>query len=75
MFGNDITIPHLLIFFPLVAGLITFFIRKESSVKAWSLLSVILTLIISIASLYYRNDRALSGLNFNYSFWRERKLF
>jgi NADH-quinone oxidoreductase subunit M len=66
MFGNDITIPHLLIFFPLVAGLITFFIRKESAVKAWSLLSVILTLIISIASLYYRNDRALSGLTFNY---------
>ena len=66
MFGNDITIPHLLIFFPLVAGLITFFIKKETSVKAWSLLAVIITFLISLAILYYRNDRALSGLTFNY---------
>jgi NADH-quinone oxidoreductase subunit M len=66
MFGNVITIPHLLIFFPLIAGLITFFIRKESSVKAWSLFSVILTLLVSVASMYYRNNSQLSGLNFNY---------
>ncbi len=66
MFGNDITIPHLLIFFPLITGLITFFIRKEASVKAWSLLSVIITLFISVASIYFRNDKDLSGLAFNY---------
>jgi len=66
MFGNDITIPHLLIFFPLIAGLITFFIKKDTSVKAWSLFSVIVTLFISIASLYYSNNAALSGLTFNY---------
>lgn len=66
MFGNVITIPHLLIFFPLIAGLITFFIVKESSVKAWSLLSVILTLLVSIASLCYASSRELSGLTFNY---------
>lgn len=66
MFGNDITIPHLLIFFPLVAGLITFFIKNDASVKAWSFFSVIVTLFISVASLYYSNDAALSGLTFNY---------
>jgi NADH-quinone oxidoreductase subunit M len=66
MFGNDITIPHLLIFFPLIAGLITFFIRKDASVKAWSLFSTIITLLISFAGLYYRNNPALSGLTFNY---------
>ncbi|MEO6547277.1 MAG: NADH-quinone oxidoreductase subunit M [Ferruginibacter sp.] len=66
MFGNDITIPHLLIFFPLIAGLITFFIKSEGSVKAWSLFSVTITLFISIASLYYRNNNDLSGLSFNY---------
>ncbi len=66
MFGNDITIPHLLIFFPLIAGLITFFIKNDASVKAWSLFSVIVTLFISSASLYYSNDAALSGLTFNY---------
>ena len=66
MFGNDITIPHLLIFFPLIAGLITFFIKKDASVKTWSLFSVFITLFISIASLYYRNNAALSGMTFNY---------
>ncbi|MEP7141287.1 MAG: NADH-quinone oxidoreductase subunit M [Ferruginibacter sp.] len=66
MFGNDITIPHLLIFFPLVAGIITFFIRKDSLVKSWSLLAAIITLFISFASIYYRDNRELSGLGFNY---------
>ena len=42
MFGNSITIPHLLIFVPLIAGLLTFFIKKESGAKAWSLLAAIL---------------------------------
>lgn len=66
MFGNDITIPHLLIFFPLIAGLITFFIKNDTSVKGFSLVAVIITLFISIASLYYRNNAALSGNTFNY---------
>ena len=66
MFGNDITIPHLLIFFPLVAGVIAFVIKKDASVKAWSLFSAIITLMISLASLYYRNDMELNGLAFNY---------
>ncbi len=66
MLGNDITIPHLLIFFPLIAGLITFFLKNDVSVKAWSLFSVIVTLFISIASLYYSSSAALSGLTFNY---------
>lgn len=66
MFGNYITIPHLLIFFPLVAGLITFFIKKDTSVRLWSLLASIITLFISFAGLYYRNNVELSGLGFNY---------
>jgi NADH-quinone oxidoreductase subunit M len=66
MFGNNITIPHLLIFFPLVAGVITFVIKKDSSVKAWSLFSAVITLLISCASLYYKNDIDLNGLAFNY---------
>ena len=70
MFGNNITIPHLLIFFPLVAGLITFFIKKDSAVKSWSLLSAIITLAISAAGLYYREDAALSGLTYNYEWLR-----
>ena len=66
MFGNDITIPHLLIFFPLIAGLITFLIKKDASVKAWSLFSAVITLFISLASLYYSHNPDLNGLLFNY---------
>ena len=66
MFGNYITIPHLLVLFPLLAGIITFFVKKESTAKAWSLLSVAITLLISIASIYFRNNKELSGLTFNY---------
>lgn len=66
MFGNDITIPHLLIFFPLVAGLVSFLLKKESSAKLWSLLASLITLFISLAALYYRESPELSGLDFNY---------
>jgi NADH-quinone oxidoreductase subunit M len=66
MFGNYITIPHLLIFFPLVAGLLTFFIKKESAVKAWSLVAAMVTLAISVLSLIYSQNNELSGLTYNY---------
>jgi NADH-quinone oxidoreductase subunit M len=70
MFGNDITIPHLLIFFPLLAGVLTFFIKKESGAKAWSLLASIITLGISILSLVYVKRNDLSGLTFNYEWMK-----
>jgi NADH-quinone oxidoreductase subunit M len=66
MFGNYITIPHLLVLFPLLAGVLTFFIKKESSAKSFSLLAVMITLLISIASLYFHDNKELSGLTFNY---------
>jgi len=66
MFGNYITIPHLLIFFPLVSGLFTFVIEKESSAKAWSLFSAIITLVISFLSLVYSHNNELNGLTYNY---------
>ncbi len=70
MFGNYITIPHLLIFFPLVTGLFTFLIEKEAAVKAWSLFSAIVTLVISILSLVYSNNNELSGLTYNYEWMK-----
>lgn len=66
MFGNYITIPHLLIFIPLIAGLICFAIKKESIIKSWALLSSLLTLGVSLAGIYFADDKNLSGLNFGY---------
>lgn len=70
MFGNDITIPHLLIFFPLLAGLLTFFIKKESGARTWSLMASIITLGISILSLVFAKRDDLSGLTFNYEWMK-----
>ncbi len=70
MFGNYITIPHLLIFFPLITGLLAFMINKEASVKSWTLLSSLITMIISLAGVYFKDDAALSGITFNYEWMK-----
>ncbi|MBC7422535.1 MAG: NADH-quinone oxidoreductase subunit M, partial [Ferruginibacter sp.] len=62
----SVTFPHALIFFPLLAGLITFLFKKDAAVKSWALLSSIITLCISLASMLYVSNKALSGLAFNY---------
>ena len=62
----SVTFPHVLIFFPLLAGLITFLFKKDAAVKSWAFFSSIITLIVSLFSLYYASNKALSGLDFNY---------
>ena len=62
----SITFPHALIFFPLVAGIIAFLLKKDAAVKTWALLSSIITMCVSLLSIYYANNKALSGLAFNY---------
>jgi NADH-quinone oxidoreductase subunit M len=66
MFGNSITIPHLLIFIPVLAGLVAFFIKTEAGAKAWSLLAAFATLGVSIMSLVYSKNNELSGLTYSY---------
>jgi NADH-quinone oxidoreductase subunit M len=58
--------PELLIWSPLVAGLICFIIRNDKNSKAVALFSSLITLAISVASLAYAKDRQLSGLNDTY---------
>jgi NADH-quinone oxidoreductase subunit M len=53
MLGTYYTFPELLIWIPLVTGLITFFIKNNTSVKAWALISSLATLAVSVISLYY----------------------
>lgn len=66
MFGNYITLPHLLIFIPLLTGLIAFAIKKENQVKNWAVLSSLLTLSISLLSFYFSDNKDLSGQSFGY---------
>ena len=44
-------IPVLLIVIPLLSGLIAFAVKQEKSVKAWALLSSLVTLAISVAGI------------------------
>jgi NADH-quinone oxidoreductase subunit M len=66
MFGNYITIPHLLIIVPLLAGIVAFFIRDGQRVQNWSVFFSIITLGLAFLAIYYAGDEALSGRSFNY---------
>ena len=61
--GNYFSFPDLLIWLPLVAGIICFLCRKEQSAKTISILASLLVLGVSIASLFYTNDKKY--LHFN----------
>jgi NADH-quinone oxidoreductase subunit M len=63
----DVTnFPQLLIGVPLVAGVHIFFIKKESTAKAWALGASLITLLISLASIYYAEDKMMSGSLYSY---------
>jgi len=49
-------ITVLLIIVPLLAGVISFFIRDEKSVKSWALLSATATFVISLISLFQTSN-------------------
>ncbi len=64
-----ITFPELLIWFPLIAGLLALVIRKEKTVKTWAILSSLITLMISVASLYYADNGKYFYYNNVSYFW------
>ena len=66
MLGNYITLPHLLIFFPLLAGLFVCCFKNEATAKAASLIASLVTLFISLTSLHYASNAELNGLTYSY---------
>jgi NADH-quinone oxidoreductase subunit M len=61
-----IRFPELLIWSPLIAGLLCFIFKNDKHSKAVALFSSIVTLLISFASLIYADDKQLSGLRDSY---------
>src|SRR5688572_51776 len=49
-------IPVLLIVVPLVCGVISFFLRSESTVKTWALVSSLITLVVTLLSFSILNS-------------------
>lgn len=58
MLGTYFTFPELLIWIPFVTGLIAFFIKDAKGVKIFALIASLLTLCVSIISLFYSNVNA-----------------
>jgi NADH-quinone oxidoreductase subunit M len=57
MFAAFDNFPALLIWLPLVTGIICFFLKTEGAAKKWSLLSSLLTLGVVGASLYFSGEK------------------
>ncbi len=53
-------ISVLLIFIPVVSGLISFFLKGGNAAKAWALVSSIITLVIALGSLCSAQHNQLS---------------
>ena len=66
MLGTYYTFPELLLWIPLVTGIIAFFVKKESSVKAFALFSSLATFVVSIISFFYV-DTVTHPEYFNYN--------
>ena len=70
MLGTYITFPELLMWLPLLSGIICFFIKKEPAVKSFAIISSLITLTVSIASLYYSGPSYKSYNSVNYEWLR-----
>ncbi len=53
MLGNYYTLTELLLWIPLLAGVVLFFVKQNKAVKAIALISSLATLAVSIISLHY----------------------
>jgi len=54
-------IPVLLIFIPLLSGLVAFFLKEEKAAKSWSLLSTLITLAVTLSGIFiYSHNNELS---------------
>ena len=67
--GNYITFPELLLWLPLVAGIIAFFLKKQGSAKAWAILSSLIILGVSVASLFFADDAKYASFNKVNYYW------
>ncbi|MBX3241954.1 MAG: NADH-quinone oxidoreductase subunit M [Chitinophagaceae bacterium] len=63
-----ITFPELLLWFPLISGLIAFFLKKGNSAKNWALVSSFITLAIGITSLFFLDNKYFNLNNVSY-YW------
>ncbi len=64
-----ITFPELLLWFPLISGLIAFSLKHGNSAKNWALVSSFITLGIAVTSLFFMDNAKYFNLNNVSYFW------
>jgi NADH-quinone oxidoreductase subunit M len=64
--GSYITFPELLIWLPLLAGILCFFTKREQTAKSVSLIFSLIILAVSAASLFYTSKNYLTYNSVNY---------
>ncbi|MBX2887048.1 MAG: NADH-quinone oxidoreductase subunit M [Ferruginibacter sp.] len=69
MLGTYITFPELLIWIPLLAGILCFFIKEERAVKAFALIASVLILAVSAIALFYADESKYPGYNQVSYYW------
>jgi NADH-quinone oxidoreductase subunit M len=68
MLGTYFTFPELLIWLPLVAGILCFFVKGEQASKRLALIASLFTVTVSVISLFYTDNKYASYNNVNY-YW------
>lgn len=64
-----ITFPELLLWFPLLSGLIAFTLKNGNSAKNWAVISSLVTLAIAIISLFFMDAGKYFNLNNVSYYW------
>ena len=68
MLGTYFTFPELLIWLPLLAGILCFFTKRENPAKSVAIIASLLTLAVSVISLFYADPKFTAYNNVNY-YW------
>ena len=69
--GRYITFPELLIWLPLLAGILVFFTKREQVAKALALAFSLVTLFVSISTLFFTADIFTTWNAVNYYYGKD----
>src|SRR4051794_35442472 len=70
MLGTYFTFPELMMWLPLLAGIICFFVKKENTVRSLAIIISLITLAVSITSLKFTDAKYGTYNNVTY-YWLE----
>lgn len=67
--GSYFTFPELLIWLPLLAGVFCFFLKGQASAKNLAIAASVITLAVSVASLFYTDETKYADFNRVNYYW------